>query len=82
MPDLKKVLVKRNLLYLHDTVIMIQTTRACMRFYVHESISLIQSYAHKDLDSLLDDRRLVVLTTETTVMNDHNKVNYNTHFCF
>lgn len=82
MADLKRRLIKRVLLYWDDTVVMIQTERACMRFYGDETISYYTAHEHKDLDSLLDDQILTVLTPETTVMHDHNRVNYNELFCF
>lgn len=82
MADLKRVLITRSLLYWDDTVIMIQTRRACMRFYGDETISYYTAHDHKDLDSLLDDQILTALTQETTVMHDHNRVNYNELFCF
>lgn len=82
MAGLKRRLVKRVLLYWDDTVVTIQTERACMRFYGDETVSYYTAHKHKDLDSLLDDQILTVLTPETTVMHDHNRVNYNELFCF
>ena len=80
--DLRRVLVCRSLVYWDDTVIMIQTRRACMRFYGDETISYYTAHEHKDMDSLVEDDILTVLTSETTVMHDHNKVNYNERFSF
>ena len=79
---LRKMLITRALVYWDDTVIMIQTARACMRFYGDESISYYTAHEHKDLDGLLQDDILTVLTPETTVMHDHNRVNYNERFSF
>lgn len=80
--DLRKLLITRALVYWDDTVIMIQTVRACMRFYGDETISYYTAHEHKDLNGLLEDDILTVLTSETTVMHDHNKVNYHERFCF
>lgn len=82
LKELKGIMVSRELLYWDDTVIMIQTQRACMRFYGDETISYYTAHEHKDLDSLLDDRILAALTPQTIVMHNHNRVNYNEHFCF
>ena len=71
-----------TLVYWDDTVIMILKKRACMRFYGDETISYFTAHEHKDMDSLLEDDILTVLTSETTVMHDHNRVNYNERFCF
>lgn len=80
--DLKKLLIQRALVYWDDSVIMIQKNRACIRFYGDETISYYTAHEHKDLESLMDDQILALLTSETTVMHDHNKVNYNECFCF
>ena len=53
-----------------------------MRFYGNERIALYTAHEHKDMESLEDDNILPLLTAETTVMHDHNVVNYNTKFCF
>lgn len=80
--ELKKILICRILVYWDDTVIMIQTKRACMRFYGDETISYYTAHNHKDLDSLIEDDILTLLTADTTVMHDHNRVNYNEKFSF
>lgn len=80
--DLRKLLITRPLVYWDDTVIMILKKRACMRFYGDETISYFTAHEHKDMNSLLEDDILTVLTSETTVMHDHNRVNYNERFCF
>lgn len=82
MADLRALLIQKTLLYWDDTVIMIQTARACMRFYGDETIAYYTAHLHKDMDSLLEDDILTVLTDETTVMHDHNRINYNDLFCF
>lgn len=82
MTDLKRLIIQRTIVYWDDTVIMIQTHRSCMRFYGDESISYYTAHDSKDLNSLLEDNVLPLLTRETTVMHDHNKVNYNELFSF
>ena len=80
--DLRVFMIQRAILYWDDTVIMIKTKRACMRFYGDETISYYTAHSNKNLDSLLEDDILTVLTEKTTVMHDHNKVNYNEKFSF
>lgn len=82
MAELKCLMIQRTILYWDDTVIMIKTRRACIRFYGDESISYYTAHDNKDLAGLLEDNILPVLTKETTVMHDHNKVNYNECFSF
>lgn len=82
MADLKRYMIQRTLLYWDDTVIMILTQRACMRFYGDEQISYYTAHEKKDLDGIIEDNVLDLLTGETTVMHDHNTVNYNERFCF
>lgn len=80
--ELKIRMIQLPLLYWDDTVIMINKDRACMRFYGNDNISYYAAHLHKDMESLMDDNILPLLTSETTVMHDHNKVNYNEKFCF
>lgn len=82
MKDLKRYLIQRPLLYWDDTVIMIQTERACMRFYGDDIISYYTAHDSKDLAGMIEDNILQLLTRKTTVMHDHNTVNYNKMFCF
>lgn len=82
MSELKCLMIRRAILYWDDTVIMIKTSRSCMRFYGDESISYYTAHDSKGLDGLLEDDILPVLTKKTTVMHDHNKVNYNERFSF
>lgn len=80
--DLRKLMLTRVLLYWDDTVVMIQTERSCMRFYGDETISYYTAHDAKDMAGLIDDDILTVLTKDTTVMHDHNKVNYNERFIY
>jgi hypothetical protein len=80
--DLKLLMISRVIVYWDDTVIMIQTHRSCMRFYGDETISYYTAHDSKDLNGLLEDNVLPLLTDDTTVMHDHNKVNYNEMFSF
>lgn len=79
---LKRVMLQKSVLFWDDTVIMVHKKRACMRFYGDERISYYTAHEKKDLDSLIEDNILDLLTAKTTVMHDHNTVNYNERFCF
>jgi len=80
--DLRRLIIQQSIVYWDDTVIFVNTRRECMRFYGTEQIALYTAHEHKDMESLEDDNILPLLTHETTVMHDHNVVNYNTKFCF
>jgi hypothetical protein len=61
---------------------MINTNRACFRFYGNETIAYYTAHDHKDMESIDDDNVLALLTSATKTMHDHNKVNYNEKFSF
>jgi hypothetical protein len=82
MEGLRLMLITRVLVYWDETVIMINKQRACLRFYGDESIAYYTAHLHKDMQGLDDDNVLALLTAETSVMHDHNKVNYNEKYCF
>ena len=80
--DLRLKLITLSLLYWDDTVICINTKRACFRFYGNESIAFYTAHMEKGLKGLLEDNVLPLLTDDTKVMHDHNAVNYNPKFQF
>ena len=80
--DLKKLLIKRSVVYWDDTVIMILTKRGCFRFYGDETIAYYTAHANKSMESIDDDNVLGLLTSDTKVMHDHNSINYNKKFHF
>lgn len=80
--DLKNHLVSLPLLYWDDTVVFVNTKRACLRFYGNERIALYTAHLHKNLDSLMRDNVLPALSHATTVMHDHNTINYHQGFIF
>ena len=82
MEDLRLMLITRSLVYWDETVIMINKARGCLRFYGDEMIAYYTAHPHKDMESLDEDNVLVLLTPDTSVMHDHNKVNYNEKFSF
>jgi hypothetical protein len=82
MDDLRHMLITRSLVYWDETVIMINRKRGCLRFYGDDTIVFYTAHLHKDMESLDEDHVLALLTSETSVMHDHNKVNYNEKYCF
>ena len=74
--------LKATILYWDDTVIFINTERGCMRFYGNERIALYKAHPHKNRKGIDDDKILGLLSADTTVMHDHNAINYNDDFIF
>lgn len=74
--DLYREILKSKLLYWDDTVIMINTKRACLRFYGNEKLAYYTAYNHKNQKGILEDNILNTLSNKTVVMHDHNKINY------
>jgi len=82
MIDLKKEIIKQPLLHWDDTVIMVDTTRSCLRFYGNDKLAMYAAHPHKNKDGLDKDGILNVLTKDTVVEHDHNCVNYNKEYKF
>jgi hypothetical protein len=80
--ELRKELLKQSIVYWDDTVIMVNTNRACLRYYGTELLALYKAHLHKDKAGLDEDNILRLLPPETTVVHDHNKVNYNDEYSF
>ena len=82
MEDLRRLLITRSLVYWDETVIMINKARGCLRFYGDEMVAYYTAHLHKDMESLDEDNVLILLTSDTRVMHDHNKVNYNEKYSY
>lgn len=82
MEEMKGEIIKQELLYWDDTVIMIDKQRSCLRFYGTEKLAMYTAHAKKDKEGLDEDGILKVLSKETVVVHDHNKVNYNKEYKF
>jgi hypothetical protein len=80
--ELRNELLKQEIVYWDDTVIMVSTNRACLRDYGTEKLALYKAHGHKDKAGLDDDNILRLLPPAATVVHDHNKVNYNEDYCF
>src|SRR5690606_14132273 len=75
--DIRKELLKQEVVSWDDTVIMVNTQRACLRFYGTEKLALYKAHMHKNKEGLDKDNILKLLPPTATVVHDHNKVNYN-----
>lgn len=82
MEEMKIEIIKQPLLHWDDTVIMIDTKRSCLRFYGTDKLAMYKAHAQKDKIGLDEDGILNVLSKETVVEHDHNKVNYNDDYYF
>ena len=80
--DLKMFLITRRIVYWDDTVVLILTRRACLRFYGDEAVAYYVAHEKKDMKGIDGDGILALLTADTHVMHDHNTVNYNKRFHF
>jgi rRNA maturation protein Nop10 len=82
LEELKKRCLNLGTVYWDDTVIDINATRGCLRFYGDATTALYVAHPHKNKIGLDDDGILKLLAPETVVMHDHNKVNYNKEYSF
>lgn len=80
--EMKKEIIKQELLHWDDTVIMVNTKRSCLRFYGTDRLALYTAHLQKNKDGLTEDGILSALPKETIVMHDHNKVNYGKEYQF
>lgn len=82
LAELNKRCLTLETIYWDDTVIDISATRGCLRFYGDDNTALYVAHQHKDKVGLDEDGILKLLSPETVVMHDHNKVNYNKDYSF
>lgn len=80
--DLKFYITHLSLIYWDDTVIMINKTRGCMRFYGNEDVSLYCAHSQKNKAGLDKDNILSKLSSSAVVEHDHNIVNYHDDYSF
>lgn len=80
--DLKRKIINEKVLYWDDTVISINQKDSCLRFYGTEKLALFTAHERKNKIGLDKDGILSNLTKETTVVHDHNTINYNNEYNF
>ena len=76
------IIAKLKIVYWDDTVIMVNKKQACLRFYGDDSVALYYAHGEKNKAGIDADKILPMLSKETIVMHDHNKVNYNKDYDF
>lgn len=82
MEELREEMVKSSMVYWDDTVVMINKQQSCMRYYGNDSICLFKAHERKNKEGLDKDNILKLLSSNTVVEHDHNKVNYNSEYSF
>ena len=80
--DVRTACIGSPLIYWDDTVVFINTARACFRFYGNEKLALYCAHMKKDLPSVFEDGVLPALPPSATVMHDHNSISYHKGFLF
>ena len=82
LKEAKEFCLIQKILYWDDTVIFMNTTRACFRFYGNEKVAYYTAHEAKDAKGIEADGILANLTEETYLMHDHVKYNYRKEFLF
>lgn len=80
--EVRKYCLTQSLLYWDDTVIFMNTERACFRFYGNETVAYYRAHESKGAEGIEADGILANLTEKTTLMHDHMKYNYRKEFLF
>lgn len=80
--EVRSACIASSHVYWDDTVVFINTSRACFRFYGNEHIALYCAHMKKDLAGIIEDSVLPCLPSTATVMHDHNVINYHDGFAF
>ncbi len=78
--DVHNACVGSPLLYWDETVVSIDTSRACIRFYGNDRLAYYTAHMNKNLDGIMEDHVLPALPETTTVMHDHCLINYRKDF--
>ena len=78
--DVRTACVGSSLLYWDETVVFIDTSRACVRFYGNERLAYYTAHMNKNLDGIMEDNVLPALPETATVMHDHCLINYRKDF--
>jgi len=78
--DVRVACIGSPLLYWDETVVFIDTSRACIRFYGNERLAYYTAHMNKNLEGIMQDNILPVLPETSTVMHDHCLINYRKDF--
>ncbi len=80
--EVKECCIGQRVLHWDDTVIFMDRSRACMRFYGTEKIACYFAHKYKNAEGIEADGILSRLTEKTYLMHDHLKYNYRKEFLF
>lgn len=80
--EVRNACIRSKILHWDDTVIFINTSRACMRFYGNDTLALFRAHAKKNREGIDEDGILAALDKDTVVVHDHVTMNYNDDFHF
>ena len=80
--DLRNEMLKKDSLYWDDTVIFVNTKRACLRFYGDDRIAYYTAHEKKNLDGVREEGIMSELNESQKVMHDHHTGKYNREFRF
>lgn len=80
--EIRNAIIASEIVYWDDTVISINGKQSCMRYYGNDSVSLFKAHEKKDKEGLDKDNILKLLSSNTVVEHDHNKINYNSEYSF
>ncbi len=82
LKEAREFCLTQRILYWDDTVIFMNATRACFRFYGNEKVAYYTAHEAKDAKGIEADGILANLTEKTYLMHDHVKYNYRKEFLF
>ena len=82
LKEAREFCLTQRILYWDDTVIFMNTARACFRFYGNEKVAYYTAHEAKDAKGIEADGILANLTEKTYLMHDHVKYNYRKEFLF
>ena len=78
--DVRIACIGSPLLYWDETVVFIDTSRACIRFYGNDRLAFYTAHQNKNLEGIMTDNILPALPETATVMHDHCLINYRKEF--
>lgn len=82
LSDLKIKILNEPIIHWDDTGLQVDTKKSCLRYYGTKKLALYTAHEKKNKAGLDEDGILNNLTEKTTVVHDHNTVNYNEDYDF
>lgn len=82
LSDLKIKILNEPIVHWDDTGLQVDTKKSCLRYYGTKNLALYTAHEKKNKAGLDEDGILNNLTEKTTVVHDHNTINYNDDYDF